>query len=223
MRVTRCGLLLALQFDDYLSVDIAGTASRDRPLKLLRSLSPLAKTRHQLDDSPAVRGVADVEIRPRVSGALEKIHFKMPDRQGRDFFHLSTRPVPDALDVARLKSSGPSRRSCCRSPRSSGRAPRATGKTVTAREFQTGRPRLRARSPSMPQKHHQGMPNSIWKTAVTAPMRGGFRTAKSNRNSSAADGRRHVADDDRFGRSNPFHIDVSETDFLRYAAARSIE
>ena len=199
-------------------------AQQGPPAQTVTVIKPLAKRITNWDEfSGRFEAVQTVEIRPRVSGALEKIHFKDGQvvKAGDPLFTIDQRPFRIALDVAKAEIDRTRSQVVLQESEVERAAPLARTGTVTAREFQT---RQAALAGAVAQQHaaeatsRNAELNLEW-TVVTAPIAGRVSDRKVDIGNLVSGGQGAATLLTTIVSVDPIHFifDVSETDFLRYS------
>lgn len=185
--------------------------------------APLAKRVTNWDEfSGRFEAVRTVEVRPRVSGILEQIHFKDGQlvKAGDPLFTIDQRPFQIALEVAKAEVLRTKAQVALQESEVERATPLARTGTLTGRELETRQANLavaRAQQLSAEATVRNAELNLEW-TVVRAPIAGRVSDRKIDVGNLVAGGQTGATLLTSVVSIDPIHFifEISESDFLRY-------
>lgn len=204
----------------------AGPASAQQgpPALPVTVAKPLAKRVTNWDEfSGRFEAVRTVDVRPRVSGVLEQIHFKDGQQVqiGDPLFTIDQRPFQIALEVAKADVLRTKAQVSLQESEVERATPLARTGTLTGRELETRQANLavaRAQMLSAEATVRNAELNLEW-TVVRAPVAGRVSDRKVDVGNLVAGGQTTPTLLTTIVSTDPIHFvfEISEADFLRYA------
>lgn len=210
-----------------LAVALASTATtaQQPPAPQVTVAQPLAQRVTQWDEfSGRFEAVNTVDIRPRVSGVLEQVHFKDGQivQMGEPLFTIDQRPFRIAQELADADILRTRAQVSLQESEVERAAPLARSGALTGREFETRQANLaiaRAQLASAEANAKSAALNLEW-TVVKAPIAGRISSRKVDAGNLVSNGQSGQATLlTTIVSQDPVHFvfDISEADFLHYA------
>lgn len=200
------------------------TAQGQPPAIPVTVAAPILKRVTQWDEYSGRFAASEmVEVRPRVSGFVDKIHFKDGQivKAGDDLFTIDPRPFQIALESAKAEVARATAQVQLAETEVERAEPLVRSRTITERDFDQRRANLnvaRAQLQAAQASQSAAELNLEW-TDVKAPIAGRISDRKVDVGNLVSSGQSGTSTLTTIVRTDPiyFLFDVSESDYLRYA------